>query len=163
LKTDENLQKNFSVEAMASVRYSCYAEIAEKDGYHQIAKLFRTMSKAEKVHATNTMKIIGGIDNTSENLTSAVDNKTYEFTQWYPTLVEQADLDANPIASTTFRGAADTAKTHVALLNEALENIGRNKETDYWVCNACGYIYSGDIPVSCKICGASREKFNQSG
>jgi len=161
LKTDDNLKKNFSAEAMASIRYSAYAEIAEKDGYRQIAKLFRTMSEVEKVHAINTLKISGEIGNTSENLTSAIDSKTYEFTQWYPTLIEQADLDARPIASTTFQGAADTSKTHVVLLTEALENIGRNKETDYWVCNVCGYVNPGDMPVSCKICGASREKFVQ--
>lgn len=159
MKTDENIEKSFKAEAMASVRYSAYAIIAEKEGHRQIAKLFRAMSEAGKVHAINTMRVIGELGNTPENLASAVDKKTYEFTQWYPTLIEQADKNSKPIASTTFQGAADSAKTHVLLLNEALENIGRNKEIDYWVCNVCGHIKACDMPVTCKICGASREKF----
>lgn len=159
MKTDENVKKNFNAEAMACVRYSAYANIAEKEGHRQIARLFRAISEAAKVRAINTIRVIGELGNTSENLTSAVDNKTYEFTQWYPTLIEQADKNGQPVASTTFQGAADTAKTHVLLLNEALENIGRNKETDYWVCNVCGYVKACDMPVSCKICSASREKF----
>lgn len=159
LKTSDNLKKSFSAESMASVRYSVFAYAAEKDGYRQIAKLFRAMSESEKIHAINTLRIIGEYGNTSENISSAIDAKTYDFNQWYPSLAEQADLEGKPIASTTFRGVSNAARAQVALLNNALENLGRNRDTDHWVCNACGHIVEGDMPVSCKICGASREKF----
>jgi len=159
LKTDENLQKVIASVSSASVRFSAYAEIADKEGYRQIAKLFRAMAETQKVYAINAMRILGQLDNTENNLSSAIDAKTYEFTQLYPTFIEQAEQDSNPVASTAYRAAIVTTKSHVRILNSALDNFGRNKEVDYWVCGVCGKIESAEIPIACKTCGAAREKF----
>jgi len=159
LKTDENLQKVIASVSSASVKFSAYAEIADKEGYRQIAKLFRAMAETQKVYAIKAMKILGELDNTENNLSAAIDARTYEFTQMFPTFIEQADQDGNPVATTAFRAAIATTKSHVRILNSALNNIGRNKEVDYWVCGMCGKIESNEMPVACKTCGAAREKF----
>ena len=161
LKTDENLQKVIASFTTASVRFSAYAEIAEEEGYRQIAKLFRAMAETQRIFAVNAMRVSGEFDKTEVNLSAAIDAKTYEFTQLFPTFVEQADNDGNPVASTAFRAAAETTKGHVRILNVAQDNFGRNKEIDYWVCGMCGKIESGDTPVSCRTCGAAREKFTK--
>jgi rubrerythrin len=159
LKTDENLQQVIASVSSASVKFSAYAEIADKEGYRQVAKLFRAMAETQKVFAINAMRILGELDNTENNLSAAIDIKTYEFTQLYPNFIEQADHDGNPMAQTAYRAAMETTRSHVRILNTALDNIGRNKEVDYWVCQMCGKIESGEMPVGCKTCGAAREKF----
>ncbi len=117
------------------------------------------MAETQKVHAINAMRISGELDNTENNLSAAIDAKTYEFTQLYPTFVEQAEQDGNPVAQMAYRAAMETTRSHIRILNSALNNIGRNKEVDYWVCQVCGKIESGGTPVGCKTCGAAREKF----
>jgi rubrerythrin len=105
------------------------------------------------------MRVTGELGESEDNLSAAIDSKTHEFTQLYPTFVEQAERDGNPVAATAFQAAAETTKGHVRILNVALDNLGRNKEVDYWICGMCGKIESGEMPVSCRTCGAAREKF----
>jgi len=159
VKTDDNLQRLLRSVSSASIRFLAYADVADEEGYHQVAKLFRAMAETQKVYAVNAMRIMGEIGKTGDNLASAIDEKTYEFTQLYPTFIEQSDRDGNPIASTALQAAVNTTKGHVKVLNTALDNLGRNKEFNYWVCGICGNLESRDEPVSCKICGAAREKF----
>ena len=159
MKTDENLQRLINTVASASVRFLAYSTVAEEEGYHQVAKLFKAMAETQKVYAINSMRILGQIGKSKDNLADAIDEKTYHFTQLYPTFIEQADRDGNPLASTAMQAAINTTKNHVKVLNTALENLGRNKEVNYWVCGMCGNLESGDEPVSCRVCGAAREKF----
>lgn len=159
MKTDENLKYILKSVASASVRYLAYADIADEQGYHQVAKLFRALSETQKVYAINAMKLMSQLGKTDDNLAAAIDEKTYDFTQLYPTFIEQANLDGNPMATTAIQAAINATKNHVKVLNAALENLGRNKEADYWVCGMCGNLDSGEEPVSCRICGAAREKF----
>jgi rubrerythrin len=159
VKTDDNLKIVLQAVASASVKFLAYAEIAEQEGYHQVARLFRAMAETQKVYSVNSMKIMNQIGKTDENLSSAIDEKTHDFTQLYPTFIEQANQDGNPLAATAFQAALNNTKNHVKMLNAALENLGRNKEMIYWACGMCGNLESGDEPVTCKICGAAREKF----
>ena len=159
MKTDDNLQHIIKSAGASAMKYSAYAAIANDNGYRQVAKLFRALAETQKVYAINMLKALGELGNSQENLSAAIDGKTYEFTQLLPTFIEQADRDGNPLASTAFQAAINATRVHVKILNIALENLGRNKETDYWVCGICGSLESGDEPVSCKNCGGAREKF----
>jgi rubrerythrin len=159
LKTEDNLRKSLSARATASIKDYAYSIAADKEGYHQIAKLYRALSGAERVHAMNHIRALGELGETAENLSSMLDSKTYDFSQVYPTYIEQADADSNPGAATLFKGSLQTSRKHMTLLNEAFENMIRFRENDYWVCQNCGYIEVGDMPLSCRICGGSREKF----
>ena len=159
MKTDENLQYLLNSVASASIRFLAYATVADEEGYHQVAKLYRAMAETQKVYAVNAMRIMGQIGKTSDNLAEAIDEKTYDFTQLLPTYIEQSDKDGNPVASAAIQAAINTTKGHVKVLNTALDNLGRNKEFDYWVCGMCGNLDSGDEPAACRICGAAREKF----
>jgi rubrerythrin len=161
LNTDTNLEKSFASEAQTSIRYSAYASIAEKEGYRQVALMFKALAEAEKVRAINTLKAIGELEKTSDNLYAAVDGKTFDFTQRYPAYIEQAEIDDEQKAKDTFQTALNIAKNHIKLLHEALDNLGRNKDHLYWVCAICGNIDTEEMPVSCKMCGVGREKFTK--
>ena len=49
--THENLSEAFAGESQAFQKYSAFAKKAEKDGFPNIAKLFRTTAEAEAIHA----------------------------------------------------------------------------------------------------------------
>ena len=50
-KTEKNLALAFAAESKAAARNAAFAQKAEKDGYAQIARLFRAVSDAESIHA----------------------------------------------------------------------------------------------------------------
>ena len=49
--TLENLKTAFAGESQANRKYLAFAAKAEKEGYPQIAKLFRAAAEAETIHA----------------------------------------------------------------------------------------------------------------
>jgi rubrerythrin len=61
----ENLQAAFAGESQANRKYLAFAKQAEKDGFPQIARLFRAVAAAETVHAHNHFRL-GGVGTTGE-------------------------------------------------------------------------------------------------
>ena len=55
-KTDENLKAAVAGESLARNRYSYFAEMAKKEGYRYIAKIFEEIGENEKYHATEELK-----------------------------------------------------------------------------------------------------------
>ena len=58
MKTIENLTKAFIGESQARNRYTFYAKVAKKEGYEQIAEIFRITAENEKEHAETLFKLI---------------------------------------------------------------------------------------------------------
>ena len=42
---------------------------------------------------------------------------------------------------------------------EQLDDLGKNKETDYWVCKVCGNTVEGEPPDECPVCKAKKVAF----
>lgn len=159
MKTDDNLKAALEGESKAYMKYIAFARAAEKEGLGQIAKLFRALAEAEKVHALNHFAVMGESGRVEQNTTSAIDSETYEFTQMYPAFIRQAEHDSNARAAASFRGASAVEKIHSSLLSDALASIGRSKEVDYYVCTICGNTVRGAMPDKCAVCGAASDKF----
>src|SRR5918912_2146908 len=87
----ENLAVAFAGESQANRKYLAFARQAEKEGYPQIAKLFRAAADAETIHALAHLQNKGGVGSTLENLQAAVAGETYEFTDMYPPMVKTAE------------------------------------------------------------------------
>jgi rubrerythrin len=51
--TKDALESAFGGESMAHMRYLIFADIAEKEGFPNVARLFRAIAFAEKIHARN--------------------------------------------------------------------------------------------------------------
>ena len=79
IKTERNLQAAFTGESQANRRYLFFADKAEKEGYYQIARLFRAAAEAETVHARNHFVAMDGVGSTKDNLTAAVFGEHEEF------------------------------------------------------------------------------------
>ena len=159
MKTDDNLKAALEGECKAYMKYIAFARAAEKEGHGQIAKLFRALAEAEKVHALNHFAVMGESGGVEQNTTSAIDSETYEFTQMYPAFIRQADQDSHARAAASFSGASAVEKIHSGLLSDALASLGRSKEEDYYVCTVCGTTVRGAMPVKCTVCSAAGDKF----
>ncbi|MCL5930048.1 MAG: rubrerythrin family protein, partial [Candidatus Thermoplasmatota archaeon] len=84
ISTKRNLEEAFAGESKAAMKYSIYSEVAEKEGFPNTSKLFKAISYAETVHATNHYRNIGMIKGTSENLVDSIEGEHYEVTEMYP-------------------------------------------------------------------------------
>ena len=83
-KTQENLMAAFAGESQANRKYLAFAQVADKEGLPQVAKLFRAAAAAETIHAHAHLKNAGKIGDTAANLQSALEGETYEFTRCIP-------------------------------------------------------------------------------
>jgi rubrerythrin len=158
-KSEKNLMDAFAGESQANRKYLAFAKHAEKEGYKQVAKLFRAAAEAETVHAHSHLKQLAGIKSTKENLEAAIGGETFEFKEMYPQMIKEAEEEDNKGALRSFNFANAVEKVHADLYKKALDNLGSNEETDYYVCGICGYTADGEAPDECPVCKAKKQAF----
>ncbi len=159
--TNENLQEAFAGESQANQKYKAFAKKAEKEGFANIAKLFRTTAEAERIHAEGHLKALDMIASTADNLQAAIDGETYEFEKMYPPMVEKAVADKHK-AKTMFKFAVDAEEVHAQIYTKALEAVKNGVDmdvNDFYLCAVCGYIELGTAPEKCPVCGAKKTVF----
>ena len=162
--TQANLAAAFAGESQANRRYLFSAERAEKDGYLQVARLFRAVAEAETVHARNHFSTLGNIKSTEENLKAAIGGEHYEFTKMYPEFIETAKSKGQKKAEVTFDFANKVEKIHHTLYEKALQAVEsgqKQEEKPFFFCQVCGYTVEGTAPDKCPICQAPKERFKQ--
>lgn len=159
--TKENFETAFAGESQANRKYLMFAEQADKEGYPGVAKLFRAAAAAETIHAFAEFRANGGVGTTAQNLQAGIDGETFEFTQMYPPMVDQANAEGNKNAARIFRFAKEAEKVHATLYKEALADMKGADGVDYYVCPICGYIHKGKPTGNCPICGAKPDIFKK--
>lgn len=158
-KTQKNLQESFAGESQANRKYLAFARQADKEGYPQVAKLFRAAAEAETVHAHAHLRALGGIGKTVENLKEAISGETFEFKEMYPDMIQAAKEEGEKAAERSFFYANKVEAVHAKLYQKALENIDNTEEFDYYVCPVCGYTCEKNPPEKCPVCGALSKSF----
>lgn len=161
--TTDNLKEAFSGESQANQKYRAFAKKAEKEGFANIAKLFRTTAEAERIHAEGHLRALDMIASTAENLQAAIDGETHEFTEMYPPMLEQAQADGHK-AKTMFKFAVDAEAVHAEIYTKALDAVKNGTDmdvSDFQLCPICGYIEVGAAPEKCPVCGALKKIFTQ--
>lgn len=160
--TEQNLWEAFAGESQANRKYLAFARRAEKDGYLQVAKLFRAAAHAETVHAHAHLRALKAIGDTRENLKAAIAGETHEFEKMYPAMIEAAKAEGHKAAEMSFGFANAVEKTHAELYRKALEQLEQMPATDYYVCEVCGHTHAGsEPPEKCVVCGANRKAFSK--
>jgi rubrerythrin len=163
--TNENLAVAFAGESQANRKYLAFARQAEKEGLPQVAKLFRAAAEAETLHAHAHLANMGGVGTTLQNLEAAVEGETYEFTEMYPPMVEQAKAEGHK-GRHMLGYALAAEKVHAGLFQQALEAIRAGKDLsqmDVYLCPVCGDVEFGVPPDKCPICGAPKAKYEKVG
>lgn len=163
-KTDENLKAAFAGESQANRKYLAFSEKADKEGYKQVAKLFRAAADGETRHAMNHFNTMNGVKSTEENLQEAINGEHYEFTKMYPDFIKDAENEKNKDAVETFDEADKVEKIHHANYTKAIESVRKGKDlgkVDYWVCQHCGNLFIGSAPEICPICKHPKKEFKK--
>jgi rubrerythrin len=161
--TVDNLKTAFAGESQANRKYLAYAMKAEKEGYPQIAKLFRAAADAETIHALGHLNNMGGVGSTLDNLKDAVAGETYEFSTMYPPMVAQAEQEGHR-GKTMLKWAEAVEKVHAELYKQALEALQAGKDLstmEIFLCPVCGHLEVGHPPDKCPVCGAPAAKFQK--
>jgi rubrerythrin len=162
MQTHENLSEAFAGESKANRTYLAFAERAEKDGFPQIARLFRAVAAAETIHALSHLRAMNGVAATLDNLQEAAAGEKYEFEEMYPPMVAAAEEEGNRRAMISMGNAMEVEKVHHALFNAAIAAVeaGRDlADLPIRVCPVCGHTVIGDAPDECPVCRAKGEKF----
>jgi len=171
--TRTNLQSAFGDEVNAKVRYESAAEIADREGYPYVGRLFRACARAEQVHADRHVHAIAwagddakalldrlALGTTAENLRAAIDLETYDATRLYPALLAQARADRMTEAVRSMNFALAAEREHVLLLTAALETLEqRPAPATFYVCPGGGRT-TGELGFEkCPNCFTSARKF----
>lgn len=183
-KTVENLTKAFVGESIARNRYSMYASIAKKEGYEQIAEIFRLTSDQEKEHASQLYKMLVSLQSESsfdsvkietdvpilrsttiENLKAAISGENYEHTEMYPEFAKVADEEGLPKIAARLRAISVAEVHHEERYKKILASLEagevfKKKEAVWWVCRECGYMHFGtEAPEICPSCDHARSYY----
>lgn len=160
--TSDNLSSAYAGESQAHMRYQIYAEIAEKEGMPNIARLFKAISYAELVHARNHYKELGMIKSTADNLQVAIDGENYEVDEMYPAFIDVAKMQGVKGAERSFNFALQAEKIHARMYKNAKEASEAGNDIDLdkvFICPVCGYTHEGMPPDFCPVCGVAKDKF----
>lgn len=160
-KSEQFLMEAFAGESQANRKYLAFAKQAEKEGYHQVAKLFRAAAEAETVHAHAHLRTAGGIKTTAENLQVAISGETHEFEHMYPEMIAAAQAEGNKAAERSFTFANEVEKVHAWLYKKALANLDKQADVDYYVCSVCGYTCENEPPDKCPVCNSGAKAFSK--
>ncbi len=175
--TLDNLQTAYNGESNAHARYVAFAQKADKEGYGQVASLFRAAARAEEVHARNHADVIRkmgaipqakidtpDVKTTRENLAVAVKGEVYERDTMYPDFLKKARADRNRDAIRTFNLAKTAEAEHAKLYQAALDNLDTLKgsaNSAYYVCPTCGFTTRQVDFAKCPSCFTPKEKFEK--
>jgi rubrerythrin len=154
-KTLENLLAAFAGESQARNKYTFFAEVARKEGYHYIAEIFEATANNEKRHAKDEFKAAGKLGDTVSNLKAAIEGEDYEVTDMYPEFARIAREEGEMKVAILFEQIAKVEAHHrdrYKKLLEMLENgtLYEREEDIEWECGVCGYVHKGKNPP--KIC-----------
>jgi rubrerythrin len=163
-QTENNIQEAFGGECKASRRYLMFAEKADKEGYPQVAKLFRAVAEAEVVHARNHLNVIDAVGATKDNLLAASMGERIEFMEMYPAFIDAAIKEKNDRAERSFTWANKVEKVHYGYFDTAFKEMKEGKQladATYYVCQVCGNTVKGEAPDKCPVCGSAAKAFKK--
>ena len=161
--TTENLKEAFAGESQAYQKYMAFAAQAEKEGYENVARLFRATAEAERLHAAGHLQALDGLGNTADNLEEAIGGETHEYREMYPPMLEQAEMEGHR-AKRMFGYAVKAEAVHAKLYAMALKAVKNGAdlaETRFYLCPVCGHIELDAAPDRCPICQAPAARFQR--
>ena len=106
---------------------------------------------------------MGGGGSTVENLQAAIAGETYEYSEMYPPMVEQARSE-NHKAKTMLEYANQAERVHADLYRQALAALQAGKDLDamdIYLCPVCGHLEFGKPPEKCPICGVPAARYQK--
>lgn len=157
-KTTENLKAAFTGESEARNKYTFFAEVARKEGYRYIAKIFEETAENEQQHAKDHLLLLDGIGDTLANLKEAWGGEDHEVESMYPEFAKTAEEEGHKEAAMAFKQVAKIEAHHRARYKKLIAMVEAGtvfkRETPIkWKCSVCGYIHEATAPpMKCPSC-----------
>jgi len=187
-ETPKKLFAAYVGESQARNRYTFFASIAKKEGYVLVSRIFQETADQEREHGLNFYKMLQEFKKeenfddflvnemypttygkTIENLKSAVNGETMEYTKLYPDLADTAEKEGFPHIAERTRAIARAEQHHAERYGKLLKIIGddaffKRGEKVVWVCLECGYeVELDELPENfvCPSCSHPRSYFSK--
>ena len=131
-KTHDNLKEAFAGESQANRRYLYFAQKADVEGYPDVAALFRSVAEGETGHAFGHFDFLAEVGDpvtdvpvgaTAENLKSAIEGETYEYTEMYPGFAKTARDEGFDQTAEWFETLAKAERSHAGRFTKGLEGL----------------------------------------
>ena len=132
--------------------YLVFAALAEKEGYPEIARVFRATAQAETVQAHAHLWVLERIRTTAESLGDAGWGGSQELQEISPVMMVAAEDQGSRKPPGCPGSANDQEKTHSAPYRKALKRLAELRKGDYYVCSECGHINARKRPEKCPHC-----------
>jgi len=167
-KTEQNLKSAFAGESQAHTKYQYFASKAEKDGYQQIAEIFRETALNEKEHAKIWFKLLhnDNVPATAENLKDAAAGENFEWTDMYAGFAKTAKEEGFSQIADLFEMVGKIEKEHEERYRKLLANVEgglvfSRDDDQIWQCANCGHIAVGKkAPEVCPVCKHPKAYFH---
>lgn len=163
--TDKSLEEAFAGESKAHMKYLMFSDVAEREGKPNVARMFRAIAHAERVHATNHARELDMIGDTEENLQVAMDGENFEVHWMYPAYHEIAHLEEEKGAQRSIHYAQEAERIHSKMYEKAKDHLEKGEEDieldDVYICPVCGFTHEGEPPEKCPVCGVDSDKFKK--
>mgnify|MGYP001816251337 CR=1 FL=1 len=160
--TNENMSAALAGESQAHIKYLAFSAKAEKEGKPNIARLFEAIAYAERVHAINHLKELGGIGDTVANLQAAIDGETFEVEEMYAAYLPVAEMQAEKGAKRSMTYAIEAEKIHAEMYGDAKKAAEAGQDIDIpevYICPVCGFTHIGEPPDNCPVCNVKKDRF----
>ena len=131
-KTHQNLKEAFAGESQANRRYLYFAQKADVEGYPDVSALFRSVAEGETGHAFGHFDFLSEVGDpvtnvkvgaTQDNLKSAIEGETYEYTEMYPGFAKTARDEGFDEIAEWLETLARAEKSHAGRFTQGLESI----------------------------------------
>lgn len=159
-RTEANLMAAFAGETQARSKYNFYESQAAKEGYQQIANIFKETAHNEKAHALMWFKYLHGnvVPPSLNNLEDAAGGEHYEWSEMYEQFAKEAKEEGFTEIAAKMKLVASVEKAHEDRFRKLIANMQNNEifqrpNPHSWICLNCGYIHYGDkAPEVCPTC-----------
>ena len=131
-RTEANLKEAFAGESQANRRYLYFAQKADVEGYPDVAALFRSVAEGETGHAFGHFDFLretgdpvtgAAVGATEDNLKSAIEGETYEYSEMYPGFAKTAREEGFDEIAEWLETLARAEKSHAGRFNEGLASL----------------------------------------
>ncbi len=172
----KNLLTAYNIESNTYTLYRAFSEKAGKEGYLQVALLFRAVLGSVTVQMENhaeAIKELAGtpksdfktprVKSTGENLQEAIKQESDKFSNVYPAFLANARQERNKMATRTFNYSKSAAEDHLNLFKEVYSDLARWKKVAkrFWVCSVCGNVVTALNFTECPVCFNPLSKYGE--
>ena len=122
IKTIQNLESAFAGESMAHIKYRYFAKLARAAGDIETAEIFEATADQEVMHAFGHLDLLypANTITPARALEIAIEGETYEYTEMYPRMEEEAERENNDEALLEARLQAAESRDHANKFAEIL-------------------------------------------